>query len=166
MNIDPLLGLIRRYESGNDYNIVWSGISKHDRPKKPLSTMTVREVLAWQDSIDHRYMSEAAGAYQIMEDTLRTLRISMDAVFDKKTQDSLAVQLLRRRSLDQFIAGKITAEMFGNKIAKEWASFPVMTGPKKGRSYYAGDGLNKAHVKPEQVLRAINEIKREQPKPV
>ena len=60
--------------------------------------MTVREVLAWQDSIDPKYRSEAAGKYQIMEDTLRDEvgkgSVSLNDVFNASTQDRLGVALL------------------------------------------------------------------------
>lgn len=163
MNLAPLLALIRRAESRGDYNIVWGRIAPRDRPPAPLVTMTIAEVLAWQDRIDPFYQSEAAGAYQIMEDTLRGLYretgLSATDRFDEDNQDRLAVQLLRRRGLDHFLAGDIGATKFANAIAREWASFPVVGGPRDGRSYYAGDGLNKALVKPAEVLAAVAAIK-------
>lgn len=159
MNVDALLDFIAKPESGGDFNIVYGGIKKQDRPKKPLTTMTIAEVLAWQDMIDVRYPSEAAGAFQIMEDTLRKLYaeagIPATAVFNEATQRALAKQLLRRRGLDKYLAGKMTPEAFANELAKEWASLPVVSGPKKGRSYYAGDGLNKSHVSVDDFLAAV-----------
>lgn len=160
----PLMALIRKHESEpavaaqgveSAYDVVWGGIKAKDRPKK-LSALTVERVLWWQDLIDPLYMSEAAGAYQIMEDTLRTLTVSRAALFDKATQDALCLQLLDRRGWAKCEAGEMTREAFGNALAKEWASLPVITGPKRGRSYYAGDGLNKAHATPEEVLAAID----------
>lgn len=159
----PILALIRRHESegaaraqGVDsaYDVVWSRIKPLDRPKK-LSAMTVGKVLWWQDLIDPLYMSEAAGAYQIMEDTLRTLTVSRSAIFDAATQDALALQLLDRRGWADCEAGTITPEEFGDGLAREWASLPVIQGPKRGRSYYAGDGLNAASATPEEVMRAV-----------
>jgi hypothetical protein len=159
----PLLALIRKHESEgaakaqgvpSAYDVVWSGIKPEDRPKK-ISAMTVAKVLWWQDLIDPTYMSEAAGAYQIMEDTLRTLRVRQATVFNAATQDALCLQLLDRRGWGDCEAGRLTPEQFGDEIAKEWASLPVITGPKRGKSHYAGDGLNAAHATPEEVLRAI-----------
>lgn len=160
----PLMALIRKHESEpavaaqgveSAYDVVWGGIKAKDRPKK-LSSLTVERVLWWQDLIDPLYMSEAAGAYQIMEDTLRTLTVSRAAPFDKATQDALCLQLLDRRGWAKCEAGEMSREAFGNALAKEWASLPVITGPNRGRSYYAGDGLNKAHATPEEVLAAID----------
>ena len=163
MNVKPLLDFIAKPESGGDYNVVWGRIKPADRPKRPLVSMTIAEVLAWQESIDARYQSEAAGRYQIMEDTLRPLPAAADLkmydLFNEANQDALATVLLRRRGLDKFLAGQISAEEFANNLAREWASLPVVTGPKAGRSFYAGDGLNKSHVSVDEFLAAVRAVK-------
>lgn len=184
MNIDPLLALIRKYESDgavrvqnvhSPYDVVWGGINRRDRPPRPLTQMTVQEVLDWQDSIDRAYMSEASGAYQIMEDTLRGMvvsgQIAAGARFDQDTQDAAAIALLNRRGLARYIRGELTDHQFADQIAREWASFPV-TRPQKGQkrhvqvgeTYYAGDGLNKAHAPVEDVLAAVRAIRVDAPR--
>lgn len=177
MNPKPLLDFIAEHESEgaarrqkiNAYNVVWGGIKAKHRPPKPLVSMTIAQVLAWQDSIDALYQSEAAGRYQIMEDTLRGLYReagkTADDWFDEEGQDDLGVALLRRRGLDKFLDGSLSAEDFANNLAKEWASLPMVSGPKKGRSYYDGDGLNKAGVDVAPFLAAVRAIKAA-PKPV
>jgi len=159
VSIDTLLDFIAKPESGGDFNIVWGSIKTKDRPKKPLTTMTIGEVLAWQDSIDSRYMSEAAGAWQIMEDTLRGLflpaGLSSGDLFNETNQRRLATELLNRRGLKKYLAGDIDAATFANSLAREWASLPLVNGPKRGMSYYAGDGLNKSHVSPDAFLAAV-----------
>lgn len=163
MNIAPLLAFIAQPESGGDYNVVWGGIKTKDRPKKPLTKMTIKEVLDWQESIDKLYNSEAAGRYQIMEDTLRPLPpaagLLTSSLFNEDNQDALATVLLKRRGLDRYLAGGMSAEEFANNLAKEWASLPVVTGPKKGKSFYSGDGLNKSHVSVEAFLEAVRKVK-------
>lgn len=163
MSIATLRDFIAKHESGGNYNIVWGGIRKADHPPKPLVKMTVREVLAWQDRIDPKYRSEAAGKYQIMEDTLRPLwkeaGLTLDSLFDEKGQDALADALLRRRGLVKYLEGKISAETFANNLAHEWASLPVVSGPGKGRSVYAGDGLNAALVKVEPFMAEVLSLK-------
>jgi len=165
VSINDLLDFIAKPESGGDYNIVWGGINPADRPKRPLVTMTIGEVLAWQDSIDARYRSEAAGRYQILEDTLRGLYaeagMSLSDLFDAKGQDTLATALLFRRGLKDYLDDKISAEAFANRLAREWASLPLVTGTNKGRSYYAGDGLNKSHVSVDAFLAAVRAAKEE-----
>jgi hypothetical protein len=125
--------------------------------------MTIREVLAWQDRIDPLYRSEAAGRYQILEDTLRDLYVeagmTLDSKFDKAGQDRLAMALLKRRGLDKFLHGYLSVNKFCNELAKEWASLPVVDGPKKGRSYYAGDGLNAAGVDVEPFVAVVQSMR-------
>ena len=166
-NVKVLLDFIAQFESRGNYNVVWGRIRAQHRPPIPLTQMSIAQVLAWQDSIDPLYMSEAAGKYQILEDTLRGLYPSAgmlsSAMFDEDGQDKLAVALLKRRGLDDYLAGRINAEKFANSLAKEWASLPVVSGPKKGRSYYGGDGLNKAHVNVRDFMNAINAVKRTPP---
>lgn len=174
-----LLGYIQRFESvgattsqgvQSAYQVVYGGIAAKDRPAEALTSMTVAEVLAWQDSIDARYPSEAAGAYQVMEDTLRGLvdagQIDPDAIFNEATQDYVAELLMKRRGLSKFVAGEISAEDFADNLAREWASFPVVRdqqGAKRyverGQSYYAGDGLNKAHADPDEFLSVVERIR-------
>ena len=162
MAVKDLLRFIGRIEAPKGYNQVWGGIRSADLPPKPLTSMTVREVLAWQDRIDPRYRSEAAGQYQILEDTLRGLYaeagLGLDSLFDEAGQDALATQLLRRRGLKRYLAGEITAEVFANNLAHEWASLPLVSGPKVGRSVYAGDGLNKSLVGVSEFMEAVRAV--------
>ena len=170
-NVKPLLDFIAAHESEgaarrlgiSAYDVVWGKIRASDRPRKPLTSMTIGEVLAWQDSIDKQYQSEAAGRYQIMEDTLRGLwaaaGMRLTDRFDAAGQDRLATELLNRRGLARYLAGALSTEDFANSLAKEWASLPVVSGPKKGSSYYAGDGLNRAGVDVEPFLAAVRAVR-------
>ncbi len=162
-NIGPLLALIRHHESRGNYNAYYTGVSAP--PPRNLTTMDVGEVLAWQDRIDRTSPSEAAGAYQVLEDTLRGLvskgKVFVSQTFNSATQDDIAEALLERRGLHEYRSGQISAEKFANNIAKEWASFPVVTainGKRPGQSYYAGDGLNKAGVTVAQSLSAVRQV--------
>jgi muramidase (phage lysozyme) len=166
-SIEPLLNLIKQHESRGDYNIYWGGISTTDKPPRALTQMTIGQVLAWQDSIDAKYNSEAAGAYQMLEDTLRGLYgsagLSVQSLFNTANQDKLAIALLNRRGLASYKRGALSAEQFGQNLSKEWASLPAQTSDKKGRaatgqSYYAGDGLNHSLTSKADVLAAIGKI--------
>jgi muramidase (phage lysozyme) len=160
---DPLLQFIGQHESRNDPNAIWGGIKRADYPDKPLTAMTVGAVLAWQDSIDFKYMSEASGQWQIMEDTLRDLvkqgHAKLTDMYDYNTQRKLAVALLKRRGLNEYMAGVYTAEKFANLVAREWASMPLVSGPNIGKSYYAGDGLNKSGTSHTAFLAAVKAIR-------
>lgn len=176
MSIKNLLDFIAKPESGGDYNVVWGKIRPAHRSRIPLTKMTIGQVLAWQDSIDALYMSEASGRYQIMEDTLRGLYrqagLSATDLYDERNQDRLALQLLKRRGLDRYLSGVIDYKQFAQKLSMEWASLPAVTidrngRPATGQSYYAGDGLNKSHVSISSflgVVRALNVATTQSPK--
>lgn len=73
--------------------------------------------------------------------------------------------LLLRRGYELFAAGKLTRTEFGKRLAQEWASFPVLIATRgkhreveRGQSFYAGDGLNKALVKPEKVEAILDQV--------
>ena len=157
-----LLDVIAGLESGGDYNRVHGAIRGSDLPPKRLTTMTVAEVLAWQDRIDPKYNSEAAGAFQIMEDTLRGMGLPANAVFDKQLQDQAGYQLMVGRGYLKFKAGKITETQFAINLSREWAALPVpidMQGHKRrvkaGESYYAGVGSNQSLTSVSGILGAI-----------
>ena len=168
MNLDPLLAYIGSHESKGDYNaIVWL-VDKRRHPPKKLTRMTIGEVLDWQDSIDRFQLSEAVGKYQIMEDTLRGLYrnagLKATDLFNETNQDYLATQLLRRRGLTDYLMARISAEKFANALAHEWASLPLVSGPDKGKSVYAGDRAgNKAGGRVEAFLAAVRAIRESAP---
>lgn len=173
--VKPLVKLIGHHEARGDYNTIWGGIRSADYFKLPLVQMTVAQVLAWQDSIDSRYRSEAVGLFQILEDTLRdnhaAFGVKLTDLFNKDTQDKMGLGLMRRRGLDKFLAGKITAEDFGQQLSMEWASLPCTIKDKRGRaasgqSYYAGDGLNKSGCSLTEFMAAILATKALTPKRV
>lgn len=150
-----LLDLISRHESGGDYNVVYGG--KHVN----LTSMTINEVLAWQkDYVRHGSPSSAAGRYQFLSNTLdglkKELHLSGNEKFDEAMQDRLATRLLERRGLNEFMSGRISQDQFQKNLAMEWASLPK---DSSGRSYYAGDGLNKALTSPRVVQSLLAEVK-------
>jgi len=165
-HVQPVLDLIGRYESRGDYEIVYGGIPKSQRPAQ-LTSMTIAQVLDWQRRVVSAGAdSSAAGKYQIIRKTLdasvAALRMSTAQLFDKATQDQLAMHLLAGRGMQRFLDGQIDADDMALGLAKEWASLPVpseMRGAsrqiKAGQSYYAGDGLNKAHATVAEVDQAL-----------
>lgn len=171
----PLLELIRKAEvndAGPDgYNILSGFSHKRDGPF-PITEMGTADVLnaqirwrSWGGAV-----SSAAGAYQIIRNTLLDLSVKYnlqaDDRFDADYQDHLGYALLRRRGWDDWMKGRVSDTAFGNNLAKEWASFPVLTRTRgqrrtvnRGESYYAGDGLNKALVDPEAVEAVLKDIR-------
>ena len=168
MNLDPLLSLIGSVEAPKGFDQVYGGSKL--QPHRPITTMTLKEVRDWQQrSVEAGSKSSAAGRFQIIRRTLDALVAkgvaSWGDRFNEENQTRLAIALMKGRGLNDFLAGKMSAKAFANNLAKEWASMPVVT-PTQGRwrrvmpgeTYYAGDGLNKALVTPEEVLMAIRAI--------
>ncbi len=165
-HVQPVLDLIGRYESRGDYEIVYGGIPAGQRPIR-LTAMTIGQVMEWQRNVVSRgAKSSAAGKYQIIRKTLEAsvaaLRMSTARLFDKATQDQLAMHLLAGRGMQRYLDGQIDADDMALGLAKEWASLPVphsMRGASRqilaGQSYYAGDGLNKAHATVAEVEQAL-----------
>lgn len=168
MSVKDLQDFIAKPESGGDFNIVWGGIKSKHQPPKPLIKMTIGEVLDWQDSIDRLYMSEAAGAWQIMEDTLRgvyeSAGLTKSDLYNETNQRRLCTALMNRRGLQRYLRGEITGHKFGQSLSQEWASLPCIVKDRKGRpatgqSYYAGDGLNKSHVSIDAFMAAVGKAR-------
>lgn len=168
--MNNLLAFIRKYEAPAGYNQRFAEAV----PKKDLSKMTFDEVIEygrWRVTIDGK-QSSAIGGYQFITKTLRALRndtkenFTGTELFTPEFQDKLAIKLMEGRGLNRYMNGTMTAEAFCNELAKEWASLPVVTSMKgasrmvvPGQSYYAGDGLNAAHHKPEVFLAVVKALK-------
>ncbi|RUT32658.1 hypothetical protein EMQ25_05795 [Arsenicitalea aurantiaca] len=163
-----LLDFIRKIETGKADASSYEVVFGHNESKlpKPLTTMTVDEVIAAGPSWTRAWRSSAAGGYQFMNATLKDLKRELGLrgtqVMNPNLQDRLAYHLLKRRGYEAFMAGRINAVEFGKRLAMEWASLPVLATTQgqhrqvnRGQSYYAGDGLNKALTKPEDVEAVI-----------
>lgn len=156
-----LLDFIAEKEGTRDnYNAYYSNGRNSETD---FTTMTLNDVLAWQDNfVNGGSPSSAVGRYQIIRKTLRGLMSEMaltgDELFDAKMQDKMALTLLERRGLTRYKKGQMPAETFANNLAMEWASLPVVSGPKRGLSYYAGDGLNRAHSNVDRFLTVVGQV--------
>lgn len=153
-----LLDFIGDLEAPKGYDQVFSGSVVV--PDRPITSMTLDEVLAWQlASANAGSESTAAGRFQIIRKTLQGLKdelgLSGAELFDGALQNRLGQQLLRRRGLDDYLAGRISAEQFADNLAGEWAALPLVTGPARGQSAHAGVGSNAALTGPDQVLRVL-----------
>jgi muramidase (phage lysozyme) len=157
--LTPLLDLIGRAE-GAGYDTIVGFVNRSDYPSRPITALTVDELLAWQDSIDAKYNSEASGRYQVMEDTLRGLKtrgvVSGSELYNPGTQDNIAIALLKIRGLNRFLDGSINEEQFGDNLAYEWASLPIMTGPRTGQGRYSGQG---GKIATSEVLTVLKQVK-------
>ena len=158
MNTKPLLDLIGRIEANGNYNAKFSRVDATD----DLSQYTVREIQRMQYRWGRSTGSSAFGKYQFIRKTLASLLDDLDiddnAKFTPELQDKLAEELLERRGLARWVMGRMSDDAFMNSLSKEWASLPYHT----GRSYYAGDGLNKSLISRNE-LRAALKAMREMP---
>ncbi|WP_026618348.1 muramidase (phage lysozyme) [Ensifer sp. WSM1721] len=161
-----LLDFIRATEVGRSDRASYDVIYGHNQDKlaKALTAMTYGEVVDAQKDWSKEFGSSAAGGYQFLKATLQALarenlsEIGGAMLFTPDLQDRLGYKLLVKRGYAKFIVGQISLVEFAENLAMEWASLPVLKATKghkrqvkRGQSYYAGDGLNKALVKPEKV---------------
>ncbi|RUW38970.1 hypothetical protein EN739_12040 [Mesorhizobium sp. M2A.F.Ca.ET.017.03.2.1] len=162
-----LLDFIGSIEAPRGYDTVYG--NNQAKLVKPLTSMTIDEVISAGLSWSKIFGSSAAGKFQFMRATLQRLksklRLSGSELLDADMQDRLGYQLLIERGYSDFVAGKIGRIAFGKALAQEWASFPVLSATKgatrslkRGQSYYAGDGLNKALVSPERVEAMLDQV--------
>lgn len=128
LNDVGVFGLIGQLESRSDYNTMAGGENK-----KRLTSMTINEVLQYQNSRGRNM--KAAGKWQIMPNTLRGLKKSMnltgEELFTPEMQDRMAFELaMNRKGYRQFAkaTGDEKFALMGaaqNDLAKEWASMPM-----------------------------------------
>ena len=168
-----LLDFIRETEVGRSDRASYDVIYGHNQDKlaKPITSMTIGDLIDLQASFTKKYKSSASGGYQFMRATLqdlaRELSLRGTQVFDPDLQDRLAYHLLKRRGYEAYMSGNISRTEFGKRLAQEWASFPVLETTKggtravvtRGQSFYAGDGLNKALVSPEKFESVLDRVK-------
>ncbi len=167
-----LLDFTRKTEVGRTDRASYDVIYGHNQDKlpKPITSMTIGELVDTQASFTKRFKSSASGGYQFMRKTLqdlsRELRLNGRQIFDPDLQDRLGYHLLKRRGYEEFMAGSISMTEFAKRLAMEWASFPVLAATKgargqikRGQSYYDGDALNKALVTPEAIEAVLRKAK-------
>ncbi|TPW31179.1 lysozyme family protein [Pararhizobium mangrovi] len=167
-----LLDYVRDTETGSAGADSYRTIYGHNEDKlaKPLTSMTLGDVVDAQGGWSKRFGSSAAGGYQFMRATLQDLSSDLGLrgtqVFDPNLQDRLGYHLLKRRGYEAFASGEIGPTEFGRRLAMEWASFPVLEDCqgahrklKRGETYYAGDKLNKALIKPAEMEACLREVR-------
>jgi len=159
------------YESSNrgtkNNNIIGS-TSNTIRDGKKLSEMTIGEIKEKQKikSTSNADRLFAVGKYQLIPETLnvatKALNLSDDTVFTPAIQEQLGQYLVfeKRPALGAYIKGESNDS--GKALveaAKEFASMPMPSGPKKGKSRY-GSG-NKAQHTVEEALAALEKARTE-----
>jgi len=156
-----LLDLVYNTENGKrDYNL-WN-TQTQILPTKSMTDMTVQEVMDIQEQ-NLGNNGGAAGAGQIKLKTMKFLlkdnTLDANELFSPEAQDRAHMRLLRRRGLDAFERGDMPLDDFALELAKEYASFPLLSpiGDKKvGQSYYVGKAQNNALITPESFVVGLN----------
>lgn len=181
--LDYVGGLETARKGSTAYQTVIGHLNEKGELAKPITEMTLAELLAeqlrWVKKLHQA--SGAAGRYQIIRPTLRglikELALPLTAKFTPDLQDALGFALLKRRGYARFVSGELSAKAYGNELAKEWASLPLLAPAKRvgkrtaqrGESYYVGDGINKSLDDVASFERALSEALNEgerQPKSV
>ena len=151
-DVDILKDRIREGESDNDYGAMYSRDQEgFERGDEDITKMTINEVdklqtdyLNYQTSIGREDDKSAAmGAYQMLEPKKVAEMMGLDpetTIFDKETQDMMSEYYLKYSGLEDFEAGKISAEEFNNRLAEQFASIETTD----GKGVYDDDGMNKA----------------------
>ena len=161
---EGILDFIFNAESNLNYDLWNSGFV--GSPDKPLSEMSVFEVMYWQQESRRNGGNSAAGAGQIIYPTLRKLVnegvISEQSIFNEELQRKANFALLEGRGYNDWKSGRISDEKFGNNLAKEWASLPVLEATKRknklidvGQSYYVGVSGNRALVSTDEFRNVL-----------
>lgn len=171
-----LLDFIGGIEAPAGYDTIYANAQKRVAAFK-ARPITKRTIAEWISDGKRGQASSAAGRYQFMQATLKSLMTELglrgSEVMTPDMQDRLGFHLLKRRGYDKYVAGSMSLQSFALNLSKEWASLPVLsavTGAhrllKRGQSYYAGDSLNKSLVTPERVEAILRTVKDAAPRVV
>jgi len=161
-------------ESGGDYsaynNIARGKVSSFY--KTNLTSMSINEVMAAQSQPERKMF--AVGRYQLIPSTLISainhLKIDRSSLFNEEVQDYLFNKYLiaiKRPEIINFLEKNGDVEDAIYSWAQEFASAGVRKGrvisknrvALGGESYYAGDGLNKAHITPDKMVNVLVKAK-------
>ncbi|WP_210168877.1 D-alanyl-D-alanine carboxypeptidase family protein [Aureimonas sp. D3] len=148
-----LLDLIGQHEAGGNYNAVFG----QPDATRDLGKFTLDAIIAQQERAkDRGAYSTAIGKYQFLQKTLKGLKEEMGLTgaepFDPPLQDRLALALLERRGYSAFKAGRLSKRAFALRLSQEWSSLPD---PNTGRSFYHGDGVNRATARSRDVYAQL-----------
>lgn len=150
-----LLGLIGRVEGASSYDIIYHG--SRIRPPKPITSMTIGEVRAFQDRmVAAGSRSSAVGLYQFIRNTLpeamTAAGLGPDDAFSPFNQDRMARSLLKKCGFYDY---RTPEERIGDCVAGRWAAIPRFTGPGAGRSAHHGIAGNRSLVGVSETRESI-----------
>lgn len=147
----PVLDLIAKAEAvGGSYDTVYGGLHPG------LSKMTLKQADAFQIQHAKKTGSAASGRYQFMNILAqgKAAGLKPNDIFSPTNQDLMATALIEKKRGVSVDLARSNPKAALNKLAMEWAGLPTSS----GRSYYAGDGRNKATVSKEEALKAFSKL--------
>lgn len=157
-----LIGLAEGTDKGRGYNETLAYGAYTGGPVD-LVNMTLDQVDALQTKMlkhpKNKLRSSAVGRSQIVRTTMRAIRAQLPErypgtrKFDQDCQDEMTCYLLGLRGIDKWLAGRMSEETLINNLAKEWASFPTMS----GKGYYAGQ---QGKITVQDVKAALADVKK------
>ena len=158
INDRPFLDLIGGIEGPDGYNdVVMGGLP----PPRPLTEMTIAEVLAHQGDMIDSGEGSAVGRYQFIRKTLKELveihDINPEIRFNRVTQDFLA--RLKMEDCGFYNPDRSSARL-GSCLSRTWAALPD---PETGKSYYHGKA-NRALTDVDSLVAAL-EVRFSAPRP-
>jgi hypothetical protein len=154
---NAVLDLVAGPESRGNYNAWYRAADQH---AVQLAELTLAEVRALQRRLVRENGGSAIGRYQIIDDTLDGLMLSMGLTgkerFTPALQDRMAMRLGREAELQAWLSGALTDARFAANLARVWAGLPA---DGSGRSHYAGIAGNRAAVGWRTVVAALRQIR-------
>jgi len=121
-NMQAFLALIRKFESGGRYDVIYGGKTFSDYSRHPNIRVPFQN-----PATGNQDYSTAAGAYQITYTTWLTINAALSLPdFSPQNQDNAAILLLSMRGVTPLIvAGNLDAAL--QKASGTWASLPYST---------------------------------------
>lgn len=154
-NQQTMLDLIGSLEAPQGYDQVYGGVKTP--PPAPLTSLTIAQVLDWQDVAARTSVSTAAGRYQVIRGTLRELVrkgvVSETDTFNQATQDKIGSHLLKSAG---YPPGPNNVNNVANRISGIWAALPRVSGPGANQSTYEGLAGNHALISADTFLGVMN----------
>lgn len=149
------LDLLGEAEAPEGYDTV--SLSTRLRPPRPLTKLSLREVMEFQRKvIASGASSSAMGRYQFLHRSLKELieihELDESRLFDKRMQDYLARLKLKDCGFYDLRRGDSGVAQC---LAGTWAALPAALGKGSGKSRYHGMNGNKARVGLTEVLATI-----------
>ena len=139
-----MLDLIGSLEAPEGYDQVYSRVKL--APPRPITSMTVQDVMTWQRQASKTAASSAAGRYQVIRKTLNGVVkqgvVSPNEVYTPAVQDRIGAYLLAQTGYrDGDSSDKIL-----NRVSGVWAALPRVSGAGAGYSTYEGYAGNHAQL--------------------